>query len=282
MNQIAALWLIACCWAAVIGPARAADYPPDLQRIMDRGELLVAAYAGDVPPFLFTDAAGELAGVDVDVARRLAAALGVRWRFLRVANRFDELPQVILDRKADVIISAFSRSVRRALSLRFTEPYVRLGRVVFVNRAATVGLLDGKSDYRNLNRPDVIVGANEGGVYADLARELFPNAAVRLYKTHRDGTADMLAGKLHAYLCDQPCANAYNRPGPWHKIKPPDDWGLKIRAIPLQNGFDPISIAVHHEDAGLHAFLNVFLEENKNSGALNAIIAKYHLSEGRP
>jgi polar amino acid transport system substrate-binding protein len=282
MNRITVFWLFLCCSSAWFGVARATDFPPDLQRIKDRGELLVAAYAGDIPPFLFIDATGELAGVDVDVAQSLAAALGVRLRFLRTADRFDELTQVLLDRKADVVISAFSRSVKRALSLRFTEPYVRLGRVLFVNRTATVGLLDYKSDYRNLNRPEVIIGANEGGVYADLAQELFPNASVRLYKTHRDGTVDMLEGKLHAYLCDQPCANAYNRPDPWRKIKPPDNWGLKIRTIPLQSGFDPISMAVHHEDAGMHAFLNVFLEENRNNGTLGAITAKHHLTEGRP
>lgn len=282
MKHIAALILACIIGLLYRSPAQAGDFPPDLQRIKDRGELLVAAYASDIPPFLFTDAAGALVGIDVDVAEKLAAALGVRWRFLRVAKRFDELPQVILDRQADVVISAFSRSVKRALSLRFTEPYVRLGRVLFVNRTATVGLLDGKGDYRSLDRADVTIGANEGGVYADLAHELFPNAEVRLYKTHRDGATDMLAGKLHAYLCDQPCANAYNYPRVWHKTKPPDDWGLKIRTIPLQNGFDPIAMAVHHEDANLHAFLNVFLEENKNNGALAAIAAKYYLNDGRP
>ncbi len=279
MSRLIALVLM--CLAGFVSVSKAADFPPDLQRIKDRGELLVAAYVNDIPPFFFTDDRGELAGIDVDIASKLAEVLGVRLRFLRIANRFDELPQILLERRADVVISAFSRSIKRAQTVRFTEPYVNLGRVLFLNRTGTVSILEGKSDFHALNRPDVAIGANEGGVYADLAREMFPAATIHLYKTHRVGTADLLNGTLHGYLCDQPCANAYNRPREWHKIKPPDDWGLKVRTLPLHVGTDPVAMAVHHDDSALHAFLNVYVAENRANGVFSAITAKYGLNEGQ-
>ena len=254
--------------AAEIGPS-------DIKRIVQSGTLRVATYAKDIPPFIFISDENELSGLDIDLAKDIGIKLGVPVTFVRLAERFDDLPGLILDHKADIIISAFSRTAERALSVNFTDAYIRLRKVLLVNRVKTFGLLDKEGDYSSLNDPSVLIGANEGSSYSAFAKEMFPKATIKLYKFHRLGTADLSLGKLHAYLCDEPCANAYNSPKSWDKVKPPPDWGFMVKTIDIPNRYDEIAIATNYEDVGLHDWLNLYLSTIREDGTLLKLTAKY-------
>ena len=61
---------------------------PEFARIVARGELVVAVLGVDQPPF-FQQQNGQLVGIDIDIAKELAAKLGVKARFNRDAKTFD-------------------------------------------------------------------------------------------------------------------------------------------------------------------------------------------------
>jgi polar amino acid transport system substrate-binding protein len=69
--------------------AFAQEFPPDLQRIMDKKELIVAMVASDHPPFFTTGKDGKLHGFDVEIAKDIAKELGVEVRLNRTAKTFD-------------------------------------------------------------------------------------------------------------------------------------------------------------------------------------------------
>jgi len=257
-------------------PASAEEkYYGDIEKIVAKGTIVVAAYSNDLPPFIFKNADGSLGGLDVELAQDIAKRLGVSLVFERPTDNFNALADLIMARKADVIISAFSITPKRAMKIHFTADYLRLHKALMVNRLKTAELLENSQNIGALNKEFVVIGANEGSVYADLARELFPKATIKLYKSHRLGSADMLAGQIHGYLCDQTCADSYNHPREWHKTQPPANWGLMIRTITLSEGDDPIAMATHYDDRAVNAWLNIYLSQIKADGSLERLVKKY-------
>ncbi|WP_448208606.1 substrate-binding periplasmic protein [Azospirillum sp. sgz302134] len=258
----------------------ATDMAPDIQSIVTRGTLRVAAYQHDLPPFIFTKDDGSLDGIDVKLAEDIASKLGVKVEFIRTTANFNELPAMLAERKADLIISALSVTLQRAKAIRFTRPYVRLRKAVMINRIKTVGDVETAADVGKLDRPEIVIGANQGSAYAQFAHELFPNATLRTYARHREAAPDLQAGTIQAFLCDETCSDSYNRKQPWQKDRPFPEWGLYVQTFFIPGGTDPIAIGVHPEDAMLQEWLNQYLAAAADNGSLAALTGRF-LDQGR-
>jgi Na+/H+-dicarboxylate symporter/ABC-type amino acid transport substrate-binding protein len=81
-------------------PAPAADTVPALQRIRDSGVLRVA-FVADRVPFAFVNARGDLAGLGVDLAERLARDLGAT-RLEFVPADYGQMAQLLAERRVDI------------------------------------------------------------------------------------------------------------------------------------------------------------------------------------
>ena len=100
-----------------------------LERIRLGGTIRVGYDAGNVP-FSFFNADGQLVGFDVELAARLAEALGVELEFVPV--RWRELPEMLAGNVIDVMPSVWYRPYWFA-SVRLSEPYL-VGTMGFVVR----------------------------------------------------------------------------------------------------------------------------------------------------
>ena len=78
-----------CAYGFSIEPA------PDIKRIQDRGELVVAMFREDVYPLFYTDERGTLRGHEVDLAKEIASTLGVGLRIDRSAATFDGVVDIV-------------------------------------------------------------------------------------------------------------------------------------------------------------------------------------------
>ncbi len=112
------------CGAVAALPARAAD----LQKILSSGTVRIGVPI-DVPPFGSVDAKNEPVGLDVDMAKKIAEALGVKLELQQItgANR---VPYLVTDR-LDIVIAAMGATPERALQIAFTSPYAALSIGVF-------------------------------------------------------------------------------------------------------------------------------------------------------
>ena len=88
-------------------------YPPDIRRIKERGTLLVGMYTNDVVPFMFHDAQGNFIGHEVQLAKDMAAALGVKVAFDRSPQTFNEIVDLVAAERVDLAISLISRTLIR-------------------------------------------------------------------------------------------------------------------------------------------------------------------------
>ena len=99
---------------------------PDIKKILSRGKLIVGLYCNDQPPFFMLNPKDELYGVDIALAKDIAAKFGVALEFNRNAKTFKELTEMVARGDVDVVISVLSRTLDRAKTISFTKPYVVL------------------------------------------------------------------------------------------------------------------------------------------------------------
>ncbi|GMV47320.1 MAG: hypothetical protein AMXMBFR66_27180 [Pseudomonadota bacterium] len=128
-------------WTDAQSPARArvADTvapimrPPavdTLATVRQRGVLRVGVV--QVPPMVMQDRNNNYVGYSVDLARRLAADLGVRVEF--VETWWTEVMPQLVDGHSDVVITGLWMNVPRALVANFTQPTASEGMYLIGSR----------------------------------------------------------------------------------------------------------------------------------------------------
>jgi polar amino acid transport system substrate-binding protein len=98
-----------------------------LQDIIARGRLIVGT-GSEIPPFFFRNEAGELAGMEVDLARLLAKGLfndPAKVEFV-VQTQDARIPN-LLSGRVDAVIQNLTVTAARAQQVAFSIPYYRAG-----------------------------------------------------------------------------------------------------------------------------------------------------------
>lgn len=245
--------------------------PPDIQKILDRGTLIVALYDRDMPPFFMQDAAGRLIGYDISLAEKLASALGVKVEFRRTANTFDGVIQQVSDGDADIAISLLSITLPRALKVDFSTPYSYPSMALLYNRLAAA-----QKHYTNvekdiINDSNVTLGVLANSAHVDYARKSYPHAKIILYDDVNQGMQDVLDNKLFCFYFNEMEITA------WLEKHP--DANLYINYQPITHVSDLIGIAVSWREPHLLNWINWFLLINQKNGTLAQLEQQYFLDK---
>ncbi|MFC0133238.1 cystine ABC transporter substrate-binding protein [Massilia eurypsychrophila] len=184
--KLAALALV----AGLALPAAAADL---LTTAKARGTLRIAM-EGTYPPFNFKDPkTGELAGYDVDVARLVAAKLGLKPEF--VSTEWAAILAGLGAGKYDAIVSQVGITPKRLEAFDFSEPYTYSSPQLIVRKDeraiyATLAALKGKK-----------LGVGQGSVFEQQAKAV-PGIEVRSYPAAPENLQDLAVGRIDAALND--------------------------------------------------------------------------------
>ncbi len=84
------------------------------------------------PPFAFKDEKGNWIGISVDLWRRIADDLGIRFHFAE-AGDVASLLQRVTSGEFDVAVAAITATPERARDMDFTMPYLRVGTGVAIH-----------------------------------------------------------------------------------------------------------------------------------------------------
>jgi len=241
-------------------------YPPDISRIINKKVLVVAIFKNDLAPFFAKDSkTGKLYGIDIDLAKDIAKQLGVKLKIIRIGNTFDNVVNAVAERKADIAISCLSITLKRALKVNFTQPYVYLHHALLINR------LKAPQNFSNLNwinSPKTIIGVMNGTSYVEFAKSDYPNAKIKKYNSWHKLTQDILKGKVTVILYDEIEISR------WMYTHPEEIFYVRKKI--LWNKVDSIAIAVNWKDIHLLSWLNIYLSMIKKNGKLKKIIHKYY------
>ncbi len=106
-------------WASVA--TRASAQPPDTPP----AHVLVVG-TKEAPPFAMKGANGEWSGVSIDLWRRVAADLGLQYRFAEASDS-DTLLAETKNGTVDLAVAAITVTAERARSVDFTQPFFSTG-----------------------------------------------------------------------------------------------------------------------------------------------------------
>jgi polar amino acid transport system substrate-binding protein len=235
MAKIAATIAVAAC---VLGGNAAAR---DLQEVLNAGTLRVGVTL--FAPWAARTAGGELVGFEVDVARQLAADMGVEAQIF--PYDVDRLIPALESGEIDIIAAGLTITPERALHVNFSAPYAEsgIGLATHVERTASV------TDVAALDSETFTIAAVEDSVGAELARRLWPRARVQLFPSIEAASNALLAGDVHGYVEDEPVPTFLALENP-AVIDVPTGRPLLV---------SPAGFAVGKSDPDFLAFLNAWI-----------------------
>lgn len=109
-----ALLLAVAALLLLVPPLAAGGEESVVERVKKSGVLRVGVFGADTPPFYFVDKdTGQMNGNDIDLAKSMAAHLGVKLEIRRFGPPFDVLMKAVEDGEVDIIVSSTSITPQR-------------------------------------------------------------------------------------------------------------------------------------------------------------------------
>jgi cyclohexadienyl dehydratase len=190
-NGIKAGLFVLCAFLAPL-PAYAGEV---LDHIRASGALRVGT-TGDYKPFSFRDADGSFSGADIDMARRLAAKLGVEVVF--VPTFWSELSRDYTAGRFDIAVGGITKLPARAALGPFAHTLIVDGKRPIVRCADR----DRFTSLDALNRPDVHIVVNPGASNEAFARTKLPAAQLTVHGDNVTIFDEIAAGRADAMVTD--------------------------------------------------------------------------------
>ena len=168
----------------------------DLQDVLNTGTLRVGVTL--FAPWAARNGDGELIGFEVDVARQIAADMGVTVAL--VPYDVDRLVPALESGEIDLIAAGLTITPERALHVNFSNPYAESGIALATHLERTAAV----TDVTSLDSDAYTIAAVEGSVGVQLARRLWPRANLALFESVDEASQALLAGEVHGYVEDEP------------------------------------------------------------------------------
>ncbi|MGO4476236.1 transporter substrate-binding domain-containing protein [Massilia sp. 2TAF26] len=245
--------LTRCAAAAVLMLAASAAMAGRIEDIKARGYVRIGVSLGG-EPVGFRNAGNEPVGYDVDVAKALAAKLGVPVRFSDVSS--DARISMLMSKQLDLVVANVSITPQRARVVDFSIPYNVAGLRVIAQKSAHVKTL------ADLNGKRVVVGR---GTTADAFLRKSAPQAVPVYTDNfaPDGVLLLQQKRVDAGIEDSSLLDY---------LASKND---QLETLPAMYGNTPIGIAMAKGDPEMLKFVNGFVANYVKSGAYAANYKKW-------
>jgi cystine transport system substrate-binding protein len=233
-------------------PLHAADL---LDAAKGRGTLRIAL-EGTYPPFNFRDPkTGQLTGYDVDVARLVAARLGLKPEF--VTTEWAAILAGLGAGKYDVIISQVNVTPKREQAFDFSVPYTYSTPQLIVRRNERI-------EYKKLeDLKGRKVGVGQGSVFEQQAKAV-PGVEVKSYPAAPENLQDLAFGRIDAALNDSLMVG--------YLLKSSQ---LPIRAGARVGAVERTAVAFQKGNPKFHAAVDKALADLRTDGSLKAASMKW-------
>ncbi len=210
-------------------------------------------------PYAYKGSGGQLAGLEIDFARKLAADHGMEVQLQRM--NFDKLLPALQSGKVDIIMSGMTITAQRQSLARFTQPYMKSGQAIMLRTA----------DLNTYVYPEIIyllekpIGVESGTIGDLLVQRKAPQATRLVFSSPQKGLAALKSGKIDAFVNDAPMV--------WNMAARNQAQG--ITAVPKLLTKEYLAWAVRRGDDDLLTKANSSLAKWRSDGTLNAMLTKY-------
>lgn len=229
-----------------------------VEKILKSGKLRVGFEAGYMP-FEMTDKKGNFVGFDIDVAKEMAKAMGVK--FVPVNTAWDGIIPGLITGKFDIIVSGMTVTQERNLKINFANPYIIVGQTVLINKKHE-GVV---KSYRDLNSSKYIVTSKLGTTGEQAVKRMLPRARYKSFETEPEAALEVVNGKADAFVYDLPyCVVFMAQQG-----------AGKLIFLDKPFTYEPLAWAVNKGDPDFLNWLNNFLNQIKKDGRYDRIYNKW-------
>lgn len=230
-----------------------AKVPPmvGLESILQRRELVVGT-SGDQPPLTAKTKEGKIIGLDADLSRLMAEAMGVKLRI--VAIPFPRLIPMLKAGRVDMVLSGVGMTPERNLKVAFVGPYYVSGKGL-LTKSKKIAIL---KDLTEINTPDYTLAVLKGSTSQLYAEKRIPRAKLVTTLSLNEALGLLLEDKVGALLADYPfCVVTAFR----HKNR-------GLTAVEGRFTVEPLGIALPADDLLLVNWVENFLTMLRTRGEL--------------
>ena len=229
-----------------------------LSEIQKRGSLRVGMEPGYMP-FELTNKKGEIIGFDVDMAKRMAKAMGVELEL--VSTAWDGIIPALLTNKFDILMSGMTLTQERNMTVNFAEPYILIGQSILLKKE----LADAVESYKDLNDAKYTVGSKLGTTGEQATKRMIGKAKYISYETEQEGVMELVNGKIDAFIYDLP----------FNAIAVSQKGAGKIVHLDEPFTKEPLAWAIRKDDVNFLNWLNNFQKQLKYDGIYDKIYQKW-------
>jgi polar amino acid transport system substrate-binding protein len=194
--SLAAFVVSGCSTLNMNGSGAAMSSSPATDRIIASGEIRIGL-SGNQPPFNMTNRAGQLIGLDVDLARALAATMGVNARFVKMP--FKDLLPALANAEIDAVFSGMTMTSERNLKVAFAGPYFISGKAA-LTKSPSLAAADDPSEVNKSERIAVLAGSTS----EQFARRHLDAVQLVSVSDYDEGIQMVLDDQINAMIADYP------------------------------------------------------------------------------
>lgn len=171
-------------------------YPNQLQQVL-ASSLLRVGYTGDYPPFSLAQGTEPPVGIDAELARDLAASLGVDVHWVQTS--WPTLMNDLGSGQFDIAMSGVSINLTRARQAAFSQPYHRGGKAAIIRCADQHRF----SSLERIDQAGTRVVVNPGGTNEAFSRATLLKASLQVHPDNRSIFEEIIAGRADVMFTDQ-------------------------------------------------------------------------------
>lgn len=256
-RRVSKLVFVLICQLLLAGHSSAAGV---LDAIKQRGSIVIGVSPG-AAPLGFYNERNEPVGYDIDMANRLAAAMGVDAEFVNVYG--DSRVSMLVSGQLDIVIANMTATPTRAKSVDFSIPYLRTGLRIIVRKDS------GISRFEELNGRKIVVGRGSSGEL--FIKEALPGAELVYTDSFSpNGVLLLRQGRVAAAIEDNSIIDYLAAKSPDYEILP---------ELYLSG---PIAMGIAKGNPEFVQWVNDFLTTYTDSGAYEAQYKKWWGSDTEP
>jgi ABC-type amino acid transport substrate-binding protein len=232
--------------------------------IKKRGTLRVGV-TGNRLPFVFSNRAGKLVGLDVEMAQLLGRDLGVKVEFIHIEDT-TTLPQLLAAGQIDLVMTGFAVTPERASQMLFSEPYLD-ETLAFVVKDHLREEFSSWGSIRDLR--SMLIKIPNVPYYIDQIKRRAPALKLESMPSMSEIEAGMKQGAFDAVVLPAESGSVLTLLYPKFTVAVPEPEAIKI----------PLAYPVARRDQDWAHFINTWIELKRRDGTLQALYGHWILGK---
>ena len=258
---ISSACITTCCTSSDDNPV-VDTQQPTIQRITERGKLLVGT-TGDYRPLSYREADGNYWGFGIEMANKIAERIGVGIEFVQTSWPTLTADVLAEPQTFDLAIGGITITDTRKETMLMSDGYLANGKTIICRSPEA----DRYQSLADLDKPEVRVMVNPGGLNEKFANENLPHATIIVYQKNEEIPNQVAEGNADVMITEITEA-------PWY-IQNDPRLAAPLINTPFTHG--EIGVLMRKGQENLLQIVNNTIHQMKSDGSLRRLHEKYRL-----